>query len=426
MKHNRFFILISVLMLTMFACWLTDLYSEDPRVDIKFSGIIFTDENGNGVFEENEPGLESAVVTMVNKEGEILWTTETDSNGRFEITVYNAAGASSIIFVPPVGYELLEDSKIKAGQIDIGESALSGIEVAMVETDLGLGQVTPLLQPIVLEGAVFSDPNVNGIQDEDEPAIENLEVLLMDLDCTIGCEPVAYGKTDVDGYFLIEFESKEGSSFTIDFDINGWSAMRQNVKPDVLIVNALPPMVGTAEYRSIPIIPWEFKFPDPLGDTVDTETDEQVVNPAGDIEWVVVGVNPDGSLRIEVKPATDEGKDAYSMGIFVNEMRSESELNLVWHLWQGVIDAGQMDGWTGERPNILSYDDLAVELGDRSWVFSGYQIMPKLLVLGQLGPIQVRVFNIQWEVDSMTFDSLVIPIDQLEYVGWWGNYLFDR
>ncbi|MCL4394698.1 MAG: carboxypeptidase regulatory-like domain-containing protein, partial [Chloroflexi bacterium] len=65
--------------------------------------FVWNDLNGNGVQDAGEPGVGGVTVNLLNASGQVIATTTTDSNGKYEFTNL-AAGTYAVQFVAPGGY----------------------------------------------------------------------------------------------------------------------------------------------------------------------------------------------------------------------------------------------------------------------------------------------------------------------------------
>jgi len=286
--------------------------------------------------------------------------------------------------------------------------------------------VTGHLQLIVLGGSVFIDQNANGEQDEGEQAAGDIEVKVVDQNCDEGCDPAATTKTDPEGSFSIEFYPGEGVIYTIEVDWEGWPAIYDYFGGDVYFGNFSENTSPDSKItKNIPLVPREIEIIDDREDTVCSETGEPVDNPAGDIESVVVGFNPDGTLRIELKPAEFVGTEANSTGAFVYL----GEDLWMWHLNpEGRVDAGLFGGPSGEGyPNILP-SDVQIETSADRWIYTWPTIPPD--EVDPLPPdyleFEINLFNQLMEGDPMTSDGLEINRAQMGNYDLWLNYQLSK
>ncbi len=65
---------------------------------------VWNDLNGNGIQDPDEPGLSGVVVELRNKDGVVIATTTTDSNG-FYVFENVTPGTYSVTFKAPSGFD---------------------------------------------------------------------------------------------------------------------------------------------------------------------------------------------------------------------------------------------------------------------------------------------------------------------------------
>jgi hypothetical protein len=64
---------------------ITNLQPDAFHFDVYVSGRVFNDANGNGKFDNNESGIPSRYVYLLDEDGAILDWAQTDANGLYKI-----------------------------------------------------------------------------------------------------------------------------------------------------------------------------------------------------------------------------------------------------------------------------------------------------------------------------------------------------
>ncbi len=110
--------------------------------------FVWLDENGNGVQDAGEPGVEGVPVTLFAEDGTLVGSTTTDASGSYQIVQQGAsAGNFYVGFDPPAAYEFTLpdqgsddtlDSDVDASSGETAVLALSGVDA---NVDAGLVQV---------------------------------------------------------------------------------------------------------------------------------------------------------------------------------------------------------------------------------------------------------------------------------------------
>ncbi len=182
-------------------------------------GIAFIDLNGNGVINLTDPGLDGVIVNLHSESGELLNTTVTstvdDIPGIFEFKNLKATDyylvfeypEEYIITNPNVGDDLT-DSDI-TGAFGEGSTDIFSIPSGGIVNTVNGGAYLPAS----IGDQVWLDENEDGIQDENEGGVANIEVIIfrsfgIPFDTTI---------TDEEGYY--QFENLKQGLYFIQFVI---------------------------------------------------------------------------------------------------------------------------------------------------------------------------------------------------------------
>ena len=132
---------------------------------------IFNDINGDGDQDANEPGLEGAVVVLIDKDtGTVLDTQVVGPNGQYLFDNL-PAGNYTIQVTPPADFVGTADPD---GTIDNMTMLTLGVNETNLDQDFGYNQPNGRLGDFV-----WLDSNANGVQDAGENGIANVTVNLI-------------------------------------------------------------------------------------------------------------------------------------------------------------------------------------------------------------------------------------------------------
>lgn len=131
----------------------------------KIKGVVYEDTNGNGVQDPGEPGIRNVSVVITDSSG-ASQTVTTTRNGMYMATVPPGATVTDIVesTLPP-GYVQTggEDPSTVVVPVDGTATDSDGFQI--------LGKV---------KGVVYEDINGNGSQDDGEPGLEGVDVVITD------------------------------------------------------------------------------------------------------------------------------------------------------------------------------------------------------------------------------------------------------
>ena len=176
----------------------------DPSWDAGLFGLaslgdtVWLDINGNGLQDQNEPGVAGVVVNLYLSDGTLVKTASTDANGRYEFTELDA-GAYYLIFSPPQGY----DFTIPGQGSDPAKDSNADSSGRTASVTLTTGRNDPtidagLTMPASLGDFVWYDSNSDGIRQDGEAGIPNVLVLLYRSDGTLAASTT----TDGSGHYI--------------------------------------------------------------------------------------------------------------------------------------------------------------------------------------------------------------------------------
>jgi hypothetical protein len=193
----------------------------------KIGDKVWHDKNGNGIQDQNEPGVQGVQVDLETCGGAFITSKQTNANGNY-IFDDLVPGNYRIRFYLPVDYyfttaDLGSDSQDSDADISNGitlcESLTSG------ETNLTFDAGIYKLGSI--GDKVWLDENGNGIQDTGEPGFENVQVVLQDCSGNI----ISTQYTNPGGQYL--FSNLKPGSYRIKFTAPAnYSFTKENIGTD--------------------------------------------------------------------------------------------------------------------------------------------------------------------------------------------------
>lgn len=178
------------------------------EVGSSLAGVVYRDDNHNGVQDAGEPGIAGVPVSAVGGKGEAGRAT-TDADGRFLI-VGLPADTYSLVETHPAGYTDGKETPGKVAGVTAGtadnsafdttvpKNTIPGIKLGVAQdgTDYLFGE-----RRARLEGYVYVDANHNGQMDAGETPLPGVHVTMTGVDaCTMGCVAV----TGADGKYVFE------------------------------------------------------------------------------------------------------------------------------------------------------------------------------------------------------------------------------
>lgn len=183
-------------------------------------GFVWDDQNANGIYEGNGPGIPGVAVDLYSADGTLIGTTTTGPDGRYLFPELRP-GDYYVVIHNPNGYS---SSPANQGGDDTSDSDAdtSGkthfVSLLPGETDLTLW--AGFNQKAALGDYVWEDINGNGIQDQNEPGVAGIVVSLYSSDDTL----IRSTSTDASGYYdftgleagtyYLVFSSPQGYTFT--------------------------------------------------------------------------------------------------------------------------------------------------------------------------------------------------------------------
>ena len=172
------------------------------------SGYVYADMNDNGVRETGEQGIAGAVMELLDTNGNVVATTETDANGFYKFE--NLAPGTYTVrqAAQPTGWHDGKDTAGSAG----GTAHNPGDSITDITLGPGVHAVNynfGELKPATISGYVYGDLNNNGVMDGSEPRIEGVKMELVDANGNV----VATTFTNANGYY--EFGNVVPGTYTV-------------------------------------------------------------------------------------------------------------------------------------------------------------------------------------------------------------------
>lgn len=178
---------------------------------------VWSDVDGDGQQESNEPGISGVLVTLYNNNNVAVASTVTDANGKY-LFVNVAPGSYTVGFSSlPIGSGFTtKDNGANTTDSDVnpGSGKTDSFTLTAGESNLTIdaGLIT---QYAAVGDYVWQDYNSNGMQDAGEPPIAGVTVILYNS----ANQAVASAVTDGNGYYFINNIPvlAGGANYTVEF-----------------------------------------------------------------------------------------------------------------------------------------------------------------------------------------------------------------
>ena len=190
----------------------TDTLRNNPQIDAgivplgSIGDYVFNDNNGNGIQDAGDTKIVGLKVTLLDMDGKIITTDNTDADGKYNFTV--PSGMYSIVFDKPTGSTFSPagagtnvaldsdaDAAGKSSKITIDASKPVG-DPARNNRDVDAGLIP---NKGTIGDFVFTDSNGNNKQDAGEPGLAGVTV---ELYTSTGTTPIKSFVTLADGKYL--------------------------------------------------------------------------------------------------------------------------------------------------------------------------------------------------------------------------------
>ncbi|WP_457806615.1 SdrD B-like domain-containing protein, partial [Staphylococcus aureus] len=185
-------------------------FYKTPKYNL--GNYVWEDTNKDGKQDSTEKGISGITVTLKNENGEVLQTTKTDKDGKYQFTGLEN-GTYKVEFETPSGYTPTQVGSGTDEGIDSNGTSTTGVIKDKDNDTIDSGFYKPTYN---LGDYVWEDTNKNGVQDKDEKGISGVTVTLKDendkvLKTVTTDENGKYQFTDLNnGTYKVEFETPSG------------------------------------------------------------------------------------------------------------------------------------------------------------------------------------------------------------------------
>ncbi|MBU9756904.1 YSIRK-type signal peptide-containing protein, partial [Staphylococcus aureus] len=185
-------------------------FYKTPKYNL--GNYVWEDTNKDGKQDSTEKGISGVTVTLKNENGEVLQTTKTDKDGKYQFTGLEN-GTYKVEFETPSGYTPTQVGSGTDEDIDSNGTSTTGVIKDKDNDTIDSGFYKPTYN---LGDYVWEDTNKNGVQDKDEKGISGVTVTLKDendkvLKTVTTDENGKYQFTDLNnGTYKVEFETPSG------------------------------------------------------------------------------------------------------------------------------------------------------------------------------------------------------------------------
>ena len=411
-----------------------DKYEKDSTIDAGFYRLasigdtVWVDKDGDGIQDTDEPGLGGVEVKLLDCDDNEINTTTTDQSGKY-IFEDLIPGDYKVQFVLPAGYKFTDSNSGTDANADSDADELTGKAdcESLTSGENNMTYDAGVYVPASIGDIVWLDKNANGVQDQGEPGISGVSVILND--CS--GNPIDTVLTDADGKYLFDkltpgdykisfimpagyqlSEANSGDdSADSDIESNGYSTCESLESGE----NNLTYDIGLYEFASIGDYVW-----------LDTNGDG-IQNPhESGIEGVTVELQDCSGAVISTMETDDSGKYLFD-NLRPGDYRIKFNLPASYHFTEKdkANDAADSDAnnsgitvceelESGEEN--LTYDAGVyryAEIGDKVWLDEdGDGVQDP----GELGKENVKVEL--WDCSGNLLET--------QYTDPSGNYLFDN
>ncbi|MET0264441.1 MAG: SdrD B-like domain-containing protein [Duganella sp.] len=174
--------------------------------------LVWEDDNGNGVQDAGEAGLDGVVVQLKDGSGKVVDSVTTHDGGQYSFTV--DAGTYTVAVKPPAGYQFSATGQggNAALDSDVGAdgAASATLTPGQQHADLDAG----LYRAASLSQVVWFDANRDGRLNDGETGAAGVRVTL--LDASGAAVQGATAVTDANGHY--QFSNLKPGNYSVQFD----------------------------------------------------------------------------------------------------------------------------------------------------------------------------------------------------------------
>ncbi|MDO5375675.1 MAG: SdrD B-like domain-containing protein [Staphylococcus rostri] len=180
-------------------------YYKVPKVTV--GDHVWEDTNKNGIQDPNEPGIPNVTVHLVDSDNNIIRTTSTDENGDYHFSNVTVSDYK-VVFETPEGYD---PTIANQGSDDSKDSDGNEVPVRLTDSDDTTVDAGFVKKSVKLGDYVWDDLNKDGIQDDNEPGLANVTVILKDENNT----EITRTTTDANGHYI--FNNLDKGHYNLEF-----------------------------------------------------------------------------------------------------------------------------------------------------------------------------------------------------------------
>ncbi len=196
---------------------------------------VWLDANQNGIQDPTESGVSGVVVTLFSSTGAALASTITDATGKYIFQNVAVGTGYTVGFTPPSGMVFTQndqggddaqdsDADPVTSSPTFGKTPSFNVTAGNDNLTLDAGIYPQAITTASLGDKVWNDINKDGLQDANEPGVENVTVDLMDATGTTVLRTV---KTDVFGNYM--FNDLAAGTYVVRFALpTGFTRSPQN------------------------------------------------------------------------------------------------------------------------------------------------------------------------------------------------------
>ena len=189
-----------------------DTVDAGMTVPASLGDFVWEDLNKNGVQDQGEPGIQGVTVELLDEQGSVLNSTTTDAAGAYSFVDLDP-GTYRVRFTTPNNYNPAPQNAGGDDVLDNDADPVTGETqlITLISNQRDLTIDAGYYRLASLGDYVWEDLNGNGVQDQGEPPIQGVQVLLYDGDLN----SLEFTTTDANGFY--EFTDLEPGDYIVEF-----------------------------------------------------------------------------------------------------------------------------------------------------------------------------------------------------------------